>query len=422
MKRFTVRLLIAGALFWVLSFSLQLFDPVPWTGFLTSHAQSSWEDKFWVFDAHMHPISSVYRRGGTIGEPNADPRFTLSLAEKGGLGAGFFNLSIDEFYEVNHLAVKEGLKQIDRFYSEIAKYPDQVGVATNLAEVQALRRQGKIAGILAIEGAVAIESDLGVLRMLHRLGLREMNLVHLLGNNIGDVGFSEENDGKGYGLTDYGRQLVAEMNRLGILIDLAHTADQTIFDVMAVSTQPVVTTHSGVRALVDRAGSWSDEMIQTLAKKRGVICAAFLPQHVSREYDARWHGGRPRGSRLMGMEPLLYKGDPTKIYEFIEERSRASEARRGASMEERGRNMVPLSKLIDGIDYIVRLVGADHVGISSDWGGYMVNIKGIENAGEYQNIAQALLDRGYSREDVAKIMGENMLRVFDEVVRTAKHQ
>ena len=196
MKRFTVRLLSIGALFGALLYSLQLFFPPFWTGFLTSHAQSSWEDKFWVFDAHMHPISSVYRRGGTIGEPNADPRFTLSLAEKGGLGAAFFNTSIDEFLEVNHLAVKDALMQIDRFYSEISKYPDQVGVATNLAEVQALRREGKIAGILAIEGALALESDLGVLRMFHRLGLREMNLVHLLGNNIGDVGFSQENNGK----------------------------------------------------------------------------------------------------------------------------------------------------------------------------------------------------------------------------------
>ena len=190
----------------------------------------------------LMPTCIPYRRSiaeeEPSGEPNADPRFTLSLAEQGGLGAAFFNTSIDEFLEVNHIAVKDALMQIDRFYSEIAKYPDQVGVATNLAEVQSLRRQGKIAGILAIEGALALESDLGVLRMFHRLGLREMNLVHLLGNNIGDVGFSELNDDKGYGLTDYGRQLVAEMNRLGILIDLSHTGEQTIMDVMAVSTQP----------------------------------------------------------------------------------------------------------------------------------------------------------------------------------------
>ena len=415
MKRFTVRLVVVGALFGAFLYSLQLFSPSFWTGFLTSHAQSSWEDRFWVFDAHMHPISSVYRRGGTIGEPNADPRFTLSLAEQGGLGAAFFNTSIDEFLEVNHIAVKDALMQIDRFYSEIAKYPDQVGVATNLAEVQSLRRQGKIAGILAIEGALALESDLGVLRMFHRLGLREMNLVHLLGNNIGDVGFSELNDDKGYGLTDYGRQLVAEMNRLGILIDLSHTGEQTIMDVMAVSTQPVSTTHSAARAL---GSGWSDEMIQTLARMNGVICVPAMPQINTPRSESRKRP--PRGSRLMGLEPLLYKGDPTKIYEFIEERSNAGEARRAASIDERRRNTPPLSIFIDHIDYIVRLVGVDHVGFSTDFGGFPVNLKGMENASDYQNIAQALLQKGYSREDVAKIMGENMLRLFDEVVRTGK--
>jgi membrane dipeptidase len=251
--------------------------------------------------------------------------------------------------------------------------------------------------------------------MLHRLGLREMNLVHNLANNIGDVMYTT---GKGSGLTDYGSELVTEMNRLGIVIDLSHTSEQTIMDVIAASTQPVTTTHSGARALVDRPGNWSDEMIQALAAKGGVICTAFLPQQVSQEYDRKWHGGRQRGSGIMGLEPLVYRGDPTKIYDFIAERRGGGGSGRMAS--ERHQDIPPLSYLRDPIDYIVRLVGADHVGISSDWGGYPVNILDIEGAGEYQNIAQALLQRGYSREDVAKIMGENLLRVFDEVVSTAR--
>ena len=414
MKRISVLVLMIGTLILALSLSLGILSPPFLTGLLTSRAQTSWDSKFWVFDGHMHPISSVYRRGGTIGETNADPRFTLPLAQQGGLGAAFFNTSIDEFYEVNHLAVKDALRQIDRFYREIAKYPDQVGVATNAEEVRALRREGKIAGILAIEGALAIESDLGVLRMFHRLGLREMNLVHLLANNIGDVGFSRTHDGKGSGLTDYGRELVAEMNRLGILIDLSHAGEQTILDVMEVSTQPVSTTHSGTRAL---GSGWSDEMIQTLAEMNGVICVPAMPQLATRRTATPTRP--PRGSRLMGMEPLLYTGDPTKIYEFIDERSRASESRRGGSIEERRRNLRPLSLMMDHIDYIVKLVGVDSVGFSTDFGGFPVNLKGMEDASEYQNIAQALLNRGYSREDVAKIMGENLLRLFDEVVSTA---
>ena len=387
------------------------------------YAQDSGEP-FWVFDGHMHPTYSTYHRGGTIGEANADPRFTLPLAEQGGLGAAFVNTGIDEFYEANHLAVKDALRQFDHFYRELAKYPDRIGVATNGDDVRALRGEGKIAAVLSIEGALAIESGLGVLRMYHRLGLREMNLVHLLENNIGDVMHSSRNGGKGYGLTDFGRELVAEMNRLGILIDLSHTAEQTVLDVMEVSTQPVATTHSGVRALVTSPTipNWSDEMIRKLADMEGVICVPFLPMVVNQEFQDKYHTGRPRGSGLMGLEPLVYRGDPTTIYDFIEERRSRGSSRRSERARQRSSDIPPLSFLIDHIDYIARLVGVEHVAISSDWGGYPVNIKGIENAGEYQNIAQALLKRGYSREDVAKIMGDNLLRVFDEVVRTAQYQ
>jgi len=421
--RFLIGLIFAVGLSVSLSLTLAGLVPFFSTGHQPVYAQDSAQKKFWVFDGHTHPTWSVYARGGTIAEPNSDPRFTLPLAERGGLGASFFNTAIDEFLEANHIAVKEALRQFDHFYREIARYPDQLGIATNAEEVRALRRQGKIAAILAIEGALALESDLGVLRMFHRLGLREMNLVHLLGNNIGDVMHSAENNGKGYGLTDYGRELVAEMNRLGIVIDLSHTAEQTVVDVMEVSTQPVVTTHSAARALMysPTLPNWSDEMIRKLASMRGVICVPFLPMAVNQEYQDKWHAGRPRGSGLMGLEPLVYRGDPTKIYDFIEERANRGASNRGRMAEERRKSLPPLSDYIDHIDYIARLVGVDSVAVSSDWGGYPVNIKGIENAGEYQNIAQALLKRGYSDEDVAKIMGENLLRVFDEVVRTAQN-
>jgi len=391
------------------------------SGLQAVYAQDSANAKFWVFDGHMHPTSSVYRRGGTLGEPNADPRFTLPLAEKGGLGAAFVNTSIDEFLEANHIAVKEVLRQFDHFYRELAKYPDQIAVATDADQVRALREEGRIAAILSVEGALAIESDLGVLRMLHRLGLREMNLVHLLGNNIGDVMHSSENGGKGYGLTEFGRELVAEMNRLGIVIDLSHTAEQTVLDVMEVSTQPVTTTHSGVRTLMysPTLPNWSDEMIRKLAGTNGVICVPFLPMIVDQEYQDKFHRGRPRGSGLVGLDPLVYRGDPSTIYDFIREKRSGGESGRSRMTEERGRSLPALSVHIDHIDYIVQLVGVDHVGISTDWGGYPVNVRGMENAGDYQNVAQALLDRGYSRQDVAKVMGENLLRVFDEVVSTA---
>ncbi len=415
MNHFKVRSLILGVLLLTLSFLVAVFSPSFSPVFLISHAQGSQDSKYWVFDGHMHPIG----RSGNMGDADYSSKFTLPMAIEGGLGAGLFNAGIDEFYEANHLAVKSILGSFDAFYRQISLNSDQVGVARNAAEVGALRRQGKIAAILSIEGAIAIESDLGVLRMMYRLGLREMNLVHNLENNIGDVQYSTKNNGRGSGLTGYGRELVAEMNRLGIVIDMSHMAEQTAWDVMKVSTQPVVTTHSGVRALVKRPGTWSDEMIQELAQKGGVICIPFLlPQLISQEYHNKWHAGRPpRGSGLMGWEPLVYRGDPTKIYDFIAERTGDPQAGQSERTRQRQLDRPPLSNLIDAIDHVVRLVGADTVGISSDAGGDRVNLQGIENVGEYQNIAQALLKRGYSEGDVAKIMGENLLRTFDQVTR-----
>ena len=411
---FGLVLAIAAGLYF--SHPIDFLSIVP-SGLNSLYAQGSDDNTFWVFDGHMHPTSSVYRRGGTIGEPNADPRFTLPLARKGGLGAAFVNTSIDEFYEANHIAVKEAVRQIDHFYRELAKYPDEIMVATNANQIRALRGENKIAAILSIEGALAIESDLGVLRMFHRLGLREMNLVHLLGNNIGDVMHSEQNGGKGYGLSQYGLELVAEMNRLGIVIDLSHTAEQTVLDVINASTQPVTTSHSGVRSLMSSPTlpNWSDEMIRKLAETNGVICVPFLPMVVSQNFQDTFHRGKPRGSGLVGLDPLVYREDPTTIYDFIRGKRSGGESNRSERAEQRRESLPPLSDLVDHIDYIVRLVGIEHVGISSDWGGYPLNVKGVENAGEYQNVAQALLARGYSQQDVAKVMGENLLRVFDEV-------
>ena len=247
--RIVIALILALGLY--LSLPFELSPLVPFSTIVRpAYAQDSPDAKFWVFDGHLHPTSSAAGRGGDIGD-GLDPQFSLSLAEQGGLGGDFFNTSVDEFYEANHLAVKEVIRQFDYFYRQIGMYPDQIGIATTGDEARALRSQDKIAAVLAVEGAIAIESDLGVLRMLHRLGLREMNLVHNLANNIGDVMYTT---GRGSGLTAYGRELVAEMNRLGIVIDLSHTADQTIMDVIDASTQPVTTTHSGARALVDPAG------------------------------------------------------------------------------------------------------------------------------------------------------------------------
>ena len=389
-------------------------------GSVAGHAQSPEIQKFFVFDAHMHPMANAYRGGWNVGDPN-DPQFSLSMARQGGLGAVFANTSVDEFYSVNHIAVKEVLRQFDHMYRQVVLYPDQLGIARDADQVRALQEQGKLAIILSISGGSALESDLAALRMLHELGLRLISPMHFFKNSIGDIAISKENNGKGGGLTPFGYELVAEMNRLGIVIDLAHASEQTSRDIIEASTQPVINSHVAVEALVDAPLNWNDELIRFLGQEGGLIGIPFIPQVISAAYHEKWPPRRTANpsSRVTETDPMEYMGDPAKIYDFIEEKTQGSGSGRLERARRQRADLPPLSEYVKHIDHVVNLVGIDHVCISTDWGATITSAKGIENAAEFQNVAQALLDAGYSQEDVAKIMGENLLRVFDEVVKTA---
>ncbi|MCZ6878854.1 MAG: membrane dipeptidase, partial [Acidobacteria bacterium] len=269
MKRFSVLASITGSvLLWFLTSCAEVPQQSPETG------------KVFTFDAHMHPMVGAYRGGWNIGDSN-DPQFSISMAQEGGLGAVFANTSVDEFYSVNHIAIREVLRQFDHINQQVALYPDQIAVARNADEVRALREEGKLAVILSISGGSAIESDLAALRMLHQLGLRLISPMHFFKNSIGDVTSSEENDGKGSGLTSFGRELVAEMNRMGIVIDLAHASEQTSRDILELSTQPVINSHVAVTAIVDAPLNWSDEMLRLLGEKGGLVGVPFIPQVLS---------------------------------------------------------------------------------------------------------------------------------------------
>ncbi len=386
---------------------------------VTGHAQSS-APKIFVFDAHMHPMANAYRGGWNVGDPN-DPQFSLSMARQGGLGAVFANTSVDEFYSVNHIAIKEVLRQFDHMYRQVVLYPDQLGIARDADQVRALQKEGKLAIILSISGGSALESDLAALRMLHELGLRLISPMHFFKNSIGDIAISKENNGKGGGLTPFGHELVAEMNRLGIVIDLAHASEQTSRDIIEASTQPVINSHVAVEALVDAPLNWNDELIRFLGQEGGLIGIPFIPQVISAAYHEKWPPRRTAtpSSRITETDPMEYMGDPAKIYDFIREQTRGGGSSRAERARRQRADLPPLSDYVKHIDHVVNLVGIDHVCISTDWGATITSAKGIENAAEFQNVAQALLDSGYSQEDVAKIMGGNLLRVFDEVVKSA---
>ena len=235
MNHFDKRALILGVLFLTFLFLVAIFFPSISPVFLISHAQGSQDSKFWVFDGHMHPIGG----SGNMGDADYSSKFTLPMAIEGGLGAGLFNAGIDEFYEANHLAVKSILGSFDRFYRQIELYPDQVGVARNAAEVGALRRQGKIAAILSIEGGIAIESDLGVLRMFHRLGAGFHHIPDGLFGRVGEINQNSQSIHLGHQLSSVGRQPRPFAVVFGGVHDITDIVFQVVDQVHLAQSQPV---------------------------------------------------------------------------------------------------------------------------------------------------------------------------------------
>jgi membrane dipeptidase len=243
-----------------------------------------------------------------------------------------------------------------------------VGLALTANDVRKTKRDGKIAAILAIEGGHAIEDDLVLLRSFYRLGVRMMTLVWN-STNWADASFDEP---KHNGLTDFGQDVVREMNRLGMMIDVSHAADKTVWDTLEVSRDPIIASHSCAQAICDHKRNINDELIKAMADAGGVICVNFYSTFLDQDF---------KDKSAKGLKP-----EPP-----------------------------PLSKMIDHIDHIASVGGIDSVGLGSDFDGMNPPPIGLEDVSKMPKITEALLERGYSVEDTAKIVGGNFLRLFHQV-------
>jgi len=255
-------------------------------------------------------------------------------------------------------ALRTALDMLDVFYSECEKNRDRIVPATSHSDILRAVRGGKVAALLSIEGADVIEGSLGALRVFHRLGVRMVGLVHSRRNLLAD-GVTDSRTGGG--LSEFGVEVVEELNRLGILIDVSHLSDAGFWDLVDVTKAPFVASHSNSRAVCDHPRNLTDDQIRALADRGGVMGINFAPAFVH----------------------------PTH-----------------ATVE----------RVVDHIDHIVELVGADHVGLGSDFDGIPATPEGLEDVSKIPNITRELVRRGYPEEDIRKILGENHLRVFREVV------
>lgn len=294
---------------------------------------------------------------------------------------------------------------LDTINTWVARHPDKLIFATTAADVRRAKQQGKIAMLIGVEGGHAIESSLDNLREIHRRGARYLTLTW---NNGTDwAGSSGGMDGtRTGGLTDFGRQVVREMNRLGMLVDVSHVSEETFFDAIETSTDPIIASHSSARALTDHVRNLTDDQLRAIARNGGVVNVNFFPRFID---PAHWAAFRAIDPVLDALRDSLERSGADAA--TITARISARRSQLNAAIP-----ATPLSVLMDHFDHIAKVAGVDHVGIGSDFDGIGSTPVDMEDVTHLPRIAQGLLDRGYSEDDVKKILGGNMMRVMERVL------
>lgn len=311
-----------------------------------------------VFDGHCDVLWPVLAGERRLKERSQQGHLDLPRMRDGGLTAQVF--AIFEYWEKleGEKATVAALRMVDAFRQELEDNPDDLALATSAADVEQAKKEGKVAAILGLEGAEPLAGDLRLLRPFYLLGVRNVGLTWNYRNQAADgVGVSDP-----HGLTGFGRELVVELNRLGMMVDVAHLAPKGVEEVLALSTQPVISSHTGAYALRAHRRNLTDEQLQGIAHSDGLVCVTFVPDFLS--------------------------ADPEKA---------------------------DLSRALDHIDYIAGAIGVDYVGLGSDFDGYKGLTRGLDDVTCLPQITAGLLERGYSPIEVRKILGGNFLRVFRQV-------
>jgi membrane dipeptidase len=340
------------------------------------------------------------------GAPPVPYRTSIDRMKEGGLSAEFFSLYIKPDYVQKGGAARRTLDMIDSVYRAVERHPNDLMFATSVADIRRAKKQGKIAALMGIEGGHAIEDSLPTLREFYRLGVRYMTLTWNNTNNWADAGRGEK---KHNGLSDFGSEVVREMNRLGMMVDVSHVSDKTMSDALDVSRAPIIASHSSARALSNVPRNIPDDLLKKIGDKGGVVQVNFYSVFVDTQTVSPQ--STARDARLKAEQDAInekYKEDPERRAEESDKLEAANPL-----------PPLPISKLIDHIDHIVKVAGIDHVGIGADFDGANDMPEGARDVSMLPNITYELLKRGYSEKDIRKVLGENLLRVFGEVERLA---
>jgi membrane dipeptidase len=340
-----------------------------------------------------------------------DQMVDVPKARKGRLGGEFFSIWVDPDTNAGHL-LQRALDLVDAVRSQVELHPRELRLAFSAADVEAAQQHGQLAVLIGLEGAHPLGGDLRELRNMYRLGVRYMTLTwsntNELGDSSGDI--DKPNVPHHGGLTPLGRQAVAEMNRLGMLVDVSHVADKTFFDAIEVARAPLIASHSSCRALTNHPRNMTDEMLRAVARNGGVVMVNFFSGFVDEDFRRAFEPLRPEMDKALAQITEKYKDDPAaRTREWF-----AAGARIAGRIPR-----PPLKSLIDHIEHVARVAGVDHAGIGSDFDGIPSLPQGIDSAADLPKIAAELRKRGLSQRDIAKIFSGNILRVMRAAERFA---
>ena len=362
-----------------------------------------------VVDMHADTVQRMLDEGADINQKLADGHFDAVRARAGGLDAQFFSIWVEpeHFGGGGQSAIDRADRQIAAVRALAAEHPETWELATTAADVRRIAGAGKIAALMGLEGGYAIDERLENVEKYYKLGVRYMSPAWSVSTSW--AGSSGDAVGDARGLNDFGRNVIREMNRLGMMVDVSHVSDKTFWDIIETSKSPVVATHSGVRTLVNVPRNLTDEQLRALACTGGVCCVIFYPAFLEPGWRDAQRKVDAEITPMVEAASHQAQGTPAQR-KLVRDRVREREYLKRLPP-------VSLARVVDHIDYIVKLVGIDHVGIGSDFDGTQAVPADLSSVADLPNLTRELLRRGYSEPDVDKILGGNMLRVMAEVER-----
>jgi membrane dipeptidase len=374
-----------------------------------------------IIDTHADTPQRFLDDHFDLGDPLNGGNLNLDSIHKGNLGAEFFSIWVEPTLYKDHYA-RRTLELIDSVKQQVAKYPDQIMFVTTPEGIEYAHRTHKFAALMGIEGGHSIENSLPLLRQYYALGVRYMTLTWMNSLDWADSSGDDTDTSIPHtkdGLSDFGKDVVYEMNRLGMMVDISHVSDKTFYRALNISRAPVIASHSDARALCNAPRNMTDDMLRAVANyggpnsKGGVVQVNYFSGFVSQAYWNAMNAQAPERQKAVDDAKAKAKAEGREFTYSDEEKIQRS------YMDRIPRP--PLSMLIDHIDHIAKVAGVDHVGLGSDFDGVSGQLpQGLDSPADLPKITQALLDRGYSAEDCRKILGGNLLRVFREVEAVSK--